>query len=687
MKKKRTKLITTLIFTCFMFSLWNISDLNGKVKQQEWKQSQGPIWEYEPNGNDLDRSGTIKNSATSQIINVDSITSSNELSIIMNPDFIGDLDLSGGIVGVRDGKRYSLTKVEANAFIDGFVTSVNLPDVVEVGRNAFLNNQNLTYVDLPSLTILDAFAFSNCKKLESINMSKVSSIKEYAFQACDMLMSIDFPFVTSIGDAAFEKCTRLSSVNLPLVSTIGNGTFVDCESLQSIQLPMLIDASDDLFLSCINLKSVYLPKVMSIGDQTFLNCEKLAYIAFPKVKTVGNKAFLNCTSLSNLELPEVVSVGSYVTFNSSIKNISFPKLTQITNNAFENCVTLESVYLPKVTTVGKNSFFNCINLTEMNLPELLFVGDSAFENCNNLKVLNMPKVVSLGVGSLAYCAELRELSLPAIRSIEKQALMECTNLYNLEILTDIPPEIGNDVFIGNGIGRSLQLLVKPGTTLNWQGYPWNTSPFTAHGAIVKSLYIEQNTKGKVSASYTIDGSAPVSINPGSTYLPGGAEVTLTIIPNKGRKFITADILVDGKNFSESIKTSTYTFTAQVGAPKIENILFTNIVNLDATGGNVDATILSSDASGRVEGPLPIPSKKGYTFLGWFTKQDGGKQIKQSFQIIKDVTLYAHWKKQTVSGPFTGDSFNTRIWLSLVTISGFLIVLFTRRYKQKYRLLK
>lgn len=42
------------------------------------------------------------------------------------------------------------------------------------------------------------------------------------------------------------------------------------------------------------------------------------------------------------------------------------------------------------------------------------------------------------------------------------------------------------------------------------------------------------------------------------------------------------------------------------------------------------------------GKLPVPTRKGYVFLGWYTSRTGGKKI-SSTQVVKaNTTYYAHW---------------------------------------------
>ena len=69
------------------------------------------------------------------------------------------------------------------------------------------------------------------------------------------------------------------------------------------------------------------------------------------------------------------------------------------------------------------------------------------------------------------------------------------------------------------------------------------------------------------------------------------------------------------------------------------------VRFDPNGGR-----LSSDEterliySGDAYGDLPVPSRRGYDFSGWFTAAEDGTQVQSgaSFTGSEDQTLYAHW---------------------------------------------
>ena len=47
------------------------------------------------------------------------------------------------------------------------------------------------------------------------------------------------------------------------------------------------------------------------------------------------------------------------------------------------------------------------------------------------------------------------------------------------------------------------------------------------------------------------------------------------------------------------------------------------------------------------GSLPVPARRGYDFLGWFTKSSGGTQVDEASRIVApSATVYAHWAKAT-----------------------------------------
>ncbi len=71
------------------------------------------------------------------------------------------------------------------------------------------------------------------------------------------------------------------------------------------------------------------------------------------------------------------------------------------------------------------------------------------------------------------------------------------------------------------------------------------------------------------------------------------------------------------------------------------------VTFNPNGGRVRSWQRTREVSvGGTYGELPVPSRRGYTFRGWYTKKTGGDRITKDTEVIidKNHTLYAHWKR-------------------------------------------
>lgn len=76
------------------------------------------------------------------------------------------------------------------------------------------------------------------------------------------------------------------------------------------------------------------------------------------------------------------------------------------------------------------------------------------------------------------------------------------------------------------------------------------------------------------------------------------------------------------------------------------------ITLNANGGKIgnSSTYKKEVVVGKTYGTLKNPTRKKYTFDGWYTNKSGGRKITSSTKVVynKDETvLYAHWKKVSV----------------------------------------
>ena len=164
-------------------------------------------------------------------------------AIINNPDEYGHIIRYYGDVAIPyqitvGNKKYSVTGIGDNAFLDSDIKSVSIPMTVdkigeyafsntclelliipnsvrEIGEHAFFNNKYLKKLVLPKYlkTIPLAMAWY-CDRLEEVRIpNTVETIEERAFLLCESLKSIIIPSsVTSIGYWALAHCTSMTDI-------------------------------------------------------------------------------------------------------------------------------------------------------------------------------------------------------------------------------------------------------------------------------------------------------------------------------------------------------------------------------------------------------------------------------------------------------------------------------------------
>ena len=90
------------------------------------------------------------------------------------------------------------------------------------------------------------------------------------------------------------------------------------------------------------------------------------------------------------------------------------------------------------------------------------------------------------------------------------------------------------------------------------------------------------------------------------------------------------------------------------------------IKFNANEGTVNPTQIDA-FSGEALGTLPIPTKEGYGFVGWYTELIGGVRVGQSTIPTGSVTYYAHWKPlKTVTYKSTDGLFNNNTDTNVVT---------------------
>ena len=124
---------------------------------------------------------------------------------------------------------------------------------------------------------------------------------------------------------------------------------------------------------------------------------------------------------------------------------------------------------------------------------------------------------------------------------------------------------------------------------------------------------------------------------------------VTVLENYDAKVEAGRIISQSpKAGSSQIRGTTVTVYVSKGKQPVS-------VKLDGNGGTVaksSMTVLYTAAYGE----LPVPSRTGYTFAGWYSSASGGKKVQSSTPVetSADHTLYAHWTPASYKATFDGN---------------------------------
>ena len=269
---------------------------------------------------------------------------------------------------------------------DNYLQTVNLPNCISVGENAFANCSNLTTVSLPE-----------CKSI-GINV----------FQGCENLKIINIPLCTYIGNNAFQYCYSLTQINIPLCSYIGNIAFQYCYKLSQLTLcteTYTIPSYRNIFTNTSfnkGIGSIYVDAglydifISSTGWSSFSSL-------FVSVGTIDPMLSFSDGLLYGKTKNIYLNWGSYTGATSSLlTKVSLSECNILNYDTFSNCINLSEVYLPKVTYLGRDAFNNCPSLSQVNLPVCSYIGSTALYTYPTISL-------SLTLGYNGVCKAGRQL--------------------------------------------------------------------------------------------------------------------------------------------------------------------------------------------------------------------------------------------------------------------------------------
>ena len=579
------------------------------------------------------------------------------------------------------------------------IEQITIPDTVTVIESgAFGGCINLKEIDVPnSVTEIQRSAFEYCSSLKTAKLSEnLKSIGMYSFNNCTSLTEVHLSdILKEIPSNTFSGCKKLTTINFPsTLTTIGDSAFYGCESLPEAILPSGVEKIEsNAFKNCKSLKKAVVPDtVSSIGSSAFYGCEALTDITLgSKLKKIDSQTFYGCTALPSIVIPyNVTTIGDSAFVNcTKLTQITVPRNTaSIESNAFS--------YPRKMTMYGPSG---CYAQTYANGKGIKYVAQDIHATSIRLDITNK---------TAEYYDEFQLTATIAPQNFTDAVTWTSSN-EDVATVSDTGYVevcgVGTAVITVTAGNVKAACTVTVPQLIDWiefdedeielkSGETYQLRPdISPSNATNKKLkYTSSDTKvAEVSASGLVTAKSEGEARIRAAATDGSDEYAVCYVTVTGKAKVTGITLNQtsatlgrGKKLALKAAISPSYASNKKVVWKSAN---TKVATVDGSGnvtakapGRTKITVTSAEnssyqASCTVTVPYNItyklnkgknnasnpstyygkkitlknPSRKGYTFAGWYTDAKFKKKIKTIESSAKcDYTLYAKWTKVNVA---------------------------------------
>ena len=562
--------------------------------------------------------------------------------------------------------------------------------VRDIATQSFMECWNLCKVVVnPGVTNIDYGAFQFNMRLVDVEVAgTVRKIGEWAFMHCYMP---DDPVdgrmvlhegIEELGPRMIERTRDLVELVVPdSVTKIGAGAFADSSRLRRLTLGSgVTELPDSLCSSDYALSSVTIRgKVTRIGESAFMYCETLQDIDLPdSVEYIGEAAFWNCYKLPYVSISAAtVGSGAFYECNSLARVDFSDSVRSIGTNAFYNCTSLRNVVLPTgVETVDPWAFRAC-GLEKAYLPKSLEgVVDTTSDN-------SIFYECPLGAENIVYYGE-EGPELVAVTLMSQGEVVD-TRMYLVNMLDYLPTlSAAGLAFVGwynaqeGGALASDADITGESVTLyaRWVESPFadlqGWGPAADEDLPDSSVWrtVDLSRAGEASASYEVIGPASVSFlwkrsdvvdDDDFTVAIDGEVVGYSYDADWQKK--TVDVAEPGVHLvTWSYARGMWSYDPATACAYLADVCVVpgtaKAITFDANGGTLDDGWGATRKVVTILGDLPMGSRDGVAFAGWWTERDGGERVTAATKPEGDATYYAHW----VELPFTVSG-EGKFWLA------------------------
>ena len=217
------------------------------------------------------------------------------------------------------------------------LTKAVLPETLEkIPNYTFQNCSALSEINLPkSITSIGDYAFHSVPANNKLDLPNLTNVGSNAFVNTGFVGVNDLGSVISLPMRAFAGSSISYFNSLEDITSLGNGAFANCANFtQDINLPNLTNIGDQVFMGSGTVRVLNLgTTITELKYYTFLDCPNLEYIELPSTITkIGDWAVGRCYKLTvcilhSNEPPQIAST----TFSGSLSCIFYVPDAAVSN--------------------------------------------------------------------------------------------------------------------------------------------------------------------------------------------------------------------------------------------------------------------------------------------------------------------------------------------------------------------